>query len=175
MFNVDGINYEVLNRHEVMVARNIDIVGDIVIPANVTFESVNYKVTYIGDTAFYCCSSLTSVFIPNSVTHIGISAFNDCSALTSVNIPNGVKLIWYEAFAGCVSLTSVTIPDSVVEIGNYAFYCCKNLKDIYCEFDEEPFIRKEAFGNGARFRTIHTKSEFIDMGPFYANRRIVCV
>ena len=40
--------------------------------------------TSIGNYAFYNCSSLTSVTIPNSVTSIGSSAFENCSGLTEV-------------------------------------------------------------------------------------------
>ncbi len=48
--------------------------GAIIIP-----EEVNgYKVTSISDHAFYNCSSLTSVIIPNSVESIGDYAFSDC-------------------------------------------------------------------------------------------------
>ena len=42
--------------------------------------------TSIRDYAFYKCSSLTSVTIPNSVTSIGQYAFYGCSGLTSVTI-----------------------------------------------------------------------------------------
>nr|WP_301331755.1 leucine-rich repeat protein [Segatella copri] len=43
----------------------------IVIPESITFENSLYSVTSIGERAFYWCSSLTSVTIPNSVTSIG--------------------------------------------------------------------------------------------------------
>ena len=48
-------------------------------------------------------------------------AFYDCSALTSVTIPNSVTSIGGEAFWFCFSLTSVTIPNSVTKIGEKAF------------------------------------------------------
>ena len=38
-------------------------------------------VTYIGETAFYNCTSLTKIIIPNSVTYIASYAFRGCSSL----------------------------------------------------------------------------------------------
>ena len=97
------------------------------IPASVTYSGTTYSVTSIGEYAFYKCSSLTSVTIPNSVTSIGNSAFSGCSSLTSVTIPNSVTSIGGEAFAYCSGLTSVTIPNSVTNIGDHAFYSCRSL------------------------------------------------
>ena len=87
-------------------------------------------VTSIGSYAFYGCSSMTSVNIPNSVTFIGHNAFEDCSGLTSLTIGNGVKSIGYEAFSDCSGLTSLTIGNSVTNIGNEAFICCSGLTSL---------------------------------------------
>ena len=42
--------------------------GDVVIPESITVDNIEFAVTSIGSYAFYYCSSLTSVTIPNSVT-----------------------------------------------------------------------------------------------------------
>ena len=92
----------------------------------ITFDS---EVTKIGNRAFYYCSDLTSVTIPNSVTEIGESAFEYCR-ITSVTIPNNVTTIGLGAFFNCTSLTSLTIGDSVKTIGSDAFDNCYNLTSV---------------------------------------------
>ena len=59
----------------------------------------------IADYAFFSCSGLASMTIPNSVTSIGGCAFRDCTGLTSITIPDSVTSIGYEAFSGCRNLT----------------------------------------------------------------------
>ena len=75
--------------------------GDIVIPESITYNNSKYPVPSIGKSAFYICSSLTSVTIPNSVTSIGNGAFMVCTGLTSVTIPNSVTSIGDWAFKYC--------------------------------------------------------------------------
>ena len=88
------------------------------------------SVTSIGDSAFFKCSSLTSITIPFGVTSIGYEAFYECSSLTSITIPNSVTSIGERAFYECSSLTSITIPGSVTSIGYEAFYGCSGLTSI---------------------------------------------
>jgi hypothetical protein len=87
-------------------------------------------VTDIGYEAFFFCSSLTNVAIPNSVTSIGGWAFQYCTSLTNVTIGNRVTSIGDGAFYSCTKLTSATIPNSVISIAGYAFYSCHSLTTV---------------------------------------------
>ena len=52
--------------------------GAVIIPSTVTYNSKTYSVTRIENQAFYNCSSLTSISIPEGVTSIGSLAFGCC-------------------------------------------------------------------------------------------------
>ncbi|MDY5921833.1 MAG: leucine-rich repeat domain-containing protein [Candidatus Onthomorpha sp.] len=121
--------------------------GNLIIPSTISYNGTTYSVTSIGDRAFYECSSLTSVTIPNSVTSIGEGAFYECSELTSVTIPNSVTSIGDYAFSNCSGLTSVTIGNSVTSIGNYAFYECNGLTSIISNAVVPPALGNEVFPN----------------------------
>lgn len=88
------------------------------------------KVVGIEDNAFWGCSNLMSMTIPDSVISIGEFAFFGCSGLTSMAIPDSVTWIGERAFKGCSGLTSITIPDSVASIGYWAFSGCSGLTSI---------------------------------------------
>ena len=97
------------------------------IPSRVKIDGKVYNVTSIGNGAFYGCSSLKNIKIPEGVTSIGWGAFDGCSSLTSIKIPESVTSIGDWAFFGCSSLKSIKIPESVTSIGYRAFDGCNNL------------------------------------------------
>ena len=98
--------------------------------SQVTKYIIGDNVKGIGNYAFYNCSSLSSITIPNSVISIGNYAFSGCSSLTSITIPNSVTSIGNYVFYNCSSLSSITIPNSVTSIGNYAFSGCSFLTSV---------------------------------------------
>ena len=57
--------------------------GVLTIPSTIE----GYTVTSIGAYAFYYCSSLTSVTIPDSVTSIGYYAFEGCNNVKDATVP----------------------------------------------------------------------------------------
>ncbi|HBF68531.1 MAG TPA: hypothetical protein DDW20_04325, partial [Firmicutes bacterium] len=96
----------------------------VTIPNTVRFISKYATGTFSG------CSSLKSVYIPDSVHYIGENTFEGCTSLESVRLPNRLDSIRYNTFYGCSSLKEINIPESVTEIGDYAFYGCSNLINV---------------------------------------------
>lgn len=146
--NDDGVSYSVSR-----IGNCTDT--DVVIPS--TYKGK--PVTSIGDAAFYECTGLTSVTIPDSVTSIGSYAFEGCDSLqyteyangrylgnkdnphlvlcsvidksvTSFTILDSTKIVSYHAFRDCDSLTSITIPNNIISISYSAFSSCSALTNV---------------------------------------------
>ena len=93
---VDGIYYNLSGTEATVTYKNVFLVsaryaGSVTIPSEITVDSTTYSVTSIGRNAFYRCTDLTSIEIPNSVTNIDYQAFYGCTSLTTIEIPNIVE------------------------------------------------------------------------------------
>lgn len=94
-------------------------------------ESVDLSgVTEIGEDAFYHCTALKSVEVPEGVTELKSATFGNCTALKSVTLPFSLDSIGDSAFYSCPALEEINIPGRVDTIGNYAFFNCPSLKSI---------------------------------------------
>ena len=157
-FISDGICYKILSENEKIVtvtyreeySESIGTIfypyrqSRIVIPKDVTYNDVTYSVTSIGDDAFYNCTGLTSIIIPNSVTSIGDNVFLGCSGLKEVHIGDlaawcGIEFESYYSNPLCYAynlylngelVTELVIPDGVNEIKERAFSYCTGLTSV---------------------------------------------
>ena len=102
------------------------------------------NVRYIRSYAFYYCTSLSELTIPDSVTRIENNAFSGCSALTELTIPGSVGSVPKDAFSNCTSLESVTILKGVTSVEANAFYSCTSLTTIKLP-DSLSYIGSSAF------------------------------
>ena len=134
----DGTNNTSLISHPSSVKRVVLGIGVVRIGecafyncTSLTSIHIPESVTRIGGGVFVYCSSLTSVYIPEGVISIGNYVFDRCSSLTSINIPRGVTSIGEAMFMNCSSLTSIDISEGVNSIGFGAFYGCSSLTSIH--------------------------------------------
>nr|MCR5039046.1 leucine-rich repeat protein [Bacteroidales bacterium] len=107
--------------------------------SNLASVVIPNSVTAINQYAFEYCYYLTSVELPNSITTIGQYAFSECRRLASINLPSMVATIGYCAFSYCYGIVSLEIPASVTSIGNMAFYKCTGLEQITVATDNAVF------------------------------------
>ena len=150
-FKVDGICYtydqEKMEATVVSPGGTSYYVGDIVVPATVTYGRFTFTVTCIDYHAFggdgNVFENVTSVTLPNTITTIGKEAFMK-TGITEMVIPNSVKAIGDGAFRYTSSLKKITLPDNPDpdQIGSSAFsnmgveelVIPDSWTDIYCDF-----------------------------------------
>ncbi len=139
--------------------------------------SVPNSVTYIEDTAFENCSSLTSIKIPDSVTSIGYNAFWGCSSLVALNVE--WKNTVYSSAAGVLfnkKLTTLitcpggkegkySIPDSVTSIGDHAFENCSSLTSIEIP-NSVTSIGVEVFADCSSLTSIEIPNSVTNIGNY---------
>ncbi|MBQ6040722.1 MAG: leucine-rich repeat protein, partial [Oscillospiraceae bacterium] len=89
-------------------------------------------VTSIGHYAFYNCSAAQfgEMKFSDKLTVIGTQAFDTCLGITAVDIPSSVRIIGNQAFARCANLKNAVIRDGVAEIQRYVFNECKSLETL---------------------------------------------
>ena len=142
-------NYKVLEDGTISITDYSGDADTVEIPAEIDGDAV----TRISNSAFWDCTSLTNITIPDSVTSIGERAFSGCISLTDITIPDSVTSIGGDAFSetpwllakqtenplvivndilidGATCVGEVVIPNSVTSIGGLAFFDCKSLTDI---------------------------------------------
>ncbi len=143
--------------HALIKAKNVSITAATVHPtarviANYAFGScaklteiaIGSSITSIGEDAFYSCTRLAAVHIPDlerwcttelsayrsSPFCYSASLYLNGALVTELVIPDSITSIGDFAFLGCASLSSVTFPDSVTSIGNGAFNGCACLSSV---------------------------------------------
>jgi hypothetical protein len=117
-FEVDGIYYKITSTTSLKVAITCKSTsfggysGDVTIPSIISYNGNNYTITSVDDYAFYNCTELNSISLPNTIDTIGTSAFYYCSSLTSLSLPTSVLLIKSPTFTYCTNLNSISIDNS---------------------------------------------------------------
>lgn len=128
---IDGIEYTVdADGQTAAVTAADEDITEAYVPAAVSIGGKDYPVAAIGDQAFYGCTSLQSIALPESLRRIGGYAFRGCTALESLALPEEMDEIGNWAFVECTSLAGITLPERLGKIGSYAFSGCTAIESI---------------------------------------------
>ena len=118
--------YSVKDDGTAIVDKYVGFDVDVKMPSKID----GYKITEIGDNAFYKYRYFKSIVIPDSVTAIGAYVFSECEYLENVAIPDSVKSIGDFAFAQSPSLKSIVLPNGLTSLGEMVFYNCTALESV---------------------------------------------
>jgi len=95
-------------------------------------------VLYIGNHLIMAKDQISGAYsIKEGTKTIASKAFWGCSELQSIEIPNSVTYINAFAFAGCTGIADIVIPENVVKVDISAFYQCNNLNTIQYKGSKE--------------------------------------
>ena len=117
----------------------------------------NLPVRAVGDKAFWLCSTVEKIVLPEGIEKIGEYAFADCNNLTSVYIPEGVSSIGYMALMDCTSLPEVTLPSTIKEIGGSLIFYSRRMKDLNFAGTVAQWeaVSKDGWNNGVTVSVVH--------------------
>lgn len=90
----------------------------------------NGNITSIGAYAFAGCSNMTMCDLPETVDKIGQYAYYNCTSLEKMRIPDAVTSIQTYTFAGCSALSWVDCGLGIQVIEPFAFTNCTNVRYI---------------------------------------------
>ena len=86
--------------------------------------------SYIGNRAFYQCTSFREILLCDTVKSIGNEAFRYCSSMLSIAITKNVQTIGDFAFADSGLLMTTLLPTTPPSIGFYIFLNNNNMNGI---------------------------------------------
>jgi hypothetical protein len=124
---------------------SIDLTNATIKSGGIYYSTYKSIFNGIGTYAFYECSKLTSIILPNSITKINSNAFAN-SGLTGAFIPNTVTTVGGDAFAYCKSLNTVTVGSGVKSLAQGVFYSSP-VKEAYVFAVNPPSISAYLFSS----------------------------
>lgn len=86
-------------------------------------------ITTVGNGAFYRCSKLSAVKLPDTLSAIGESAFQHCEHLLNSNIPANVSSVGKNAYRNCILLKSFVFSGNKATLDYGVLDDCSNLID----------------------------------------------
>ncbi len=142
--------------------------GSVTIPDSVVYYDEKYEVVQLDVHAFFECTQMTALHLPNTIHTMRGAAISDCFSLQEINIPTGLRVPGSSNYAYLTSLKSITIPSTLKYLGYAWFNGCSQLETIN-GWNPAQFERVGALGsnNPAKFFRLAQNVDTVD-GFVYA-------
>lgn len=117
---------------------------------------------YVGNKAFFYCTSLTTVNLP-ACTTLYEYAFRSCNNLSSISLPNVNNLSAY-CLANCSALQTISLPKCSY-LNRYAFWSCSNLNTIYMGIELSTvasMAQSNALSDCSALQSIYVPASLVD-------------
>ena len=158
---------------------------------NVVFDCSNVEA--VADSAFYNCTSLTTIELPHFVKQIGTASFEGCKSIVEFRMPQeldsikpcafrncqslkelaferNLKVIGSEAFLGCTGITTLNITAGIDSIANSAFNKCDGITTLNIADADSSII----VGCDTRHSSTAGLFASLPLKDVYLGRDIVC-
>ena len=124
-------------------------------------------ITEIGVRCFYGCTSLKRALVPFGVDYLEDGIFEDCTSLEFVRIGHSRKptTIGVGAFSGCTSLKTVIPTSTITGFGRLAFHRCSSLEVINIP-EAVTEIGEKCFEGCANLKTVYVAPKEIYASKF---------
>lgn len=122
-------------------------------------------VTAIRDNAFYKCSSLKQIFLPDTLLHMGHHCFYDCTSLEYAELPDSLVDIGMGCFSGCSAMTHISLPDSISIIPDSCFRDCTLLETVSIP-QNVTSIEKFAFSGCSSMTGVSLSGRLLNIGDY---------
>ena len=121
---------------------------------------INQPDEYSSLGTFQNCTTLKSIYIPDTVTRIEAYAFDGCTNLETVRFSQNLSWISEGAFRNCISLMHINLPNNLRSSIN-GFEGCSSLTEIYIPHNADG-ISGTAFNNCSSLKRIYIPKYFYD-------------
>ncbi len=137
--------YKVLGNENVVIPASVETIAHSSFLGNTGMKSLSFeqgsRLSEIAFSAFYACSNLESVQLPENLVKLDMSAFKDCSSLKQLVVPASVSEV-VSHVENCASLESIEFEkDSRVPAIQRFAKNCPSLKKIVLPGNARYIIR----------------------------------
>lgn len=151
--------------------------GTLLIPASVIYNGTTYTVTEIGERAFYGCTGLSGLTLPNTLIRIKSYAFYGCTGFSGdLTLPSSITNIGEFSFFNCTGFNGNlnVLCNAVI---NQCAFCNVGFRGSLVFSDSITYIGNYAFANGKFSGTLNLPSalEEINDYVFYGCNRLSSV